>query len=127
MFRTKLARVLFLGTVLFAIGCNSCGDRPRLLSNDRPPLFSGRSTSVVVSAGDCCNGTVSGPYVPPISAPPPGTVLPQQPNIPRIDENGKPMPWDGKTTTRPGVTTGTSNSSPANGGLLAPSTPNGQN
>ena len=47
-----------------------------------------------------------GPYVPMTTQP--GTVLPAAPqqNIPRIDENGKQMPWDGKTS-RPGIKTGT--------------------
>jgi hypothetical protein len=42
----------------------------------------------------------------------PGNVLPPpgatnvQPNIPRIDENGKQMPWDPKTSGRTGTKTG---------------------
>jgi hypothetical protein len=36
----------------------------------------------------------------------PGSVLPNpQQNIPRIDENGKQLPWDPKTS-RPGTKTG---------------------
>jgi len=108
MFRTKLARLTCVAASLFLAGCtsNSCCDRPGLFSRDRPPLFGSR-TSVAVSTGGCCEGTpTSGPYLPPVSQP--GTIVnPQQP-IPRIDENGKQIPWDpSKPTAQNGIKTAT--------------------
>jgi hypothetical protein len=113
MFRMQLARLSLFAGALMAAGCSSCGscnDRPGLFSSDRPPLFSRtRTTSqpVVVSTGECCDGkgAVTGPYLP--IAPQPGMLPPTSPmpNIPRIDENGKEVPWDGKTSTRPGIKT----------------------
>jgi hypothetical protein len=102
MFRTQSARWAVIASALFVVGCNSC--------SDRPPLFSRfRTTSthpVVVPAGDCCNGAVvTGPFVPPVVQPGPG-VGPQPAPIPRIDENGKQVPWDPQTSSRPGIKTG---------------------
>jgi hypothetical protein len=127
MFRIHLFRLLGLGAILFATGCNLSGDRPGLFGScnscgSQPGWFSRtfRTTSsqpVVVPSGECCGATdriVSGPYMPPMQ---PGTVVPVQPGppqpnaIPRIDENGKQMPWDPNLKAYRNGTTGTTTSS----------------
>ena len=115
MFRIRMGRWLCLGAVLFLAGCssrNSCSDaRPGFFSRFR---MASNTHSSVAPVGECCGresmGSM-GPYVPMTTQP--GVVLPaaplaqpQQQNIPRIDENGNQMPWDGKTS-RPGIKTGT--------------------
>jgi hypothetical protein len=107
MFRTHLARLFAFSAATFLVGCTSpcnnggCG-------SERPPLFSRfRTTStsqpVVMSSGECCNGNVTGPYVPPMPpgtyvspVPPGGTYVPPPPGqpVPRINDNGgKQMPY----------------------------------
>jgi hypothetical protein len=136
MFRIHLSRLLGLGALLFVVGCNSTGDRPGLFSSchscgstgSQPGWFSRtfRSTSsqpVMAPSGECCGTTdriVSGPYMPPMQ---PGTMVvptqppPPQPNtIPRIDENGKQMPWDpNQKTYRSGTTTSSDDKSTKGG------------
>jgi hypothetical protein len=126
MFRNHLGRWSIIAATLFVAGCNTC--------SDRPPLFSRFRTTSVVSGGcgGCCEGAVTGPYVPPCGAPgcgapaappcgvpggppcggAPGAMIPPQPlaqppqpTIPRIDENGKQLPWDGKSTSQQGIKT----------------------
>ncbi len=101
MARYKLICCMLLSTSLISIGCTSCSP-----CGDRPGWFSRfRTTSISRPVGDpnCCGDNFSGPVLPGQTYP--GTTLPpsspQQP-IPRIEENGKQMPWDGKTS-RPGL------------------------
>jgi hypothetical protein len=115
MLRTTLARLAFVAACVSSVGCglfnnnrnngcNTCGDeRPGFFSRFRLASNNNHgSQGVVISDGGCCNGCgegapVTGPYLPP--AVPPGNVLPPaNPSIPRIDENGKQMPWDPKTS-----------------------------
>jgi hypothetical protein len=68
---------------------------------------SGNGT-VVVPAGECCDRGMSGPFLPTAPPAPQPGMIPAQPNpIPRIDENGKQLPWspDGKVSGRPGIKT----------------------
>ncbi len=119
MFRKPISRLLAVSAVLFLAGCNSSGSRSGLCSScngEKPGMFSRfRTTSssnqpMIISSGQCCDqgGMTSGPYLP---APQQGTILPspqttpQPQNIPRIDENGKQMPWDPKMSGRPGIKT----------------------
>jgi hypothetical protein len=109
MFRTLVARFAFLASSLFIAGCAS--SRNNCCTDDRPGFFSRfrlcnqkNTHPVVVANGDCCGDVTGGPILPGGNVlPPPATNV--QPNIPRIDENGKQMPWDPKTG-RTGTKTG---------------------
>ncbi len=105
MFRRSLAPLALLGSISFLSGCNLC--RSSSCCDDRPGLFSrfrmaSSTQPVVISSGECCDSAITGPMLPGVA---PGNMLPapQQP-IPRIEENGKQMPWDPKTS-RPGTKT----------------------
>lgn len=105
MLRVQLARLGLLCSICFLSGCGLC--RSTSCCDDRPGLFSRfrlccNTQPVVVSPNPCCDSGITGPMLPGM---PPGNVLPApQPNIPRIDENGKQLPWDPKTS-RPGTKT----------------------
>lgn len=107
MFRKNLIRVALLASLPILSGCNLC--RSTSCCDERPGLFSrfrfaSNTQPVVISSpAPCCDSTMSGPMLPGMA---PGNVLPiPQQNIPRIDENGKQLPWDPKTS-RPGNRTG---------------------
>ena len=115
MFRNQLARLFALGEAIFVAGCDSTGSMCSTCS-DRPPLFSRfRTTSttqpVMISSGDCCNGTVVGPYIPPA----PGTIIPPQPQpqpnsvMPSINDNGQQKLWNGQPSGRTSIKTGSTN------------------
>lgn len=94
MFRIHLARCFVLSGAMFVVGCNTCSDRPSMFSRFRTTS----TQPAAMSSGDC-NG--------PLLSSQPGTVIPApQQNIPRIDENGKQMPWDPKMS-RTGIKTNT--------------------
>ena len=102
MLRFHLARISLFSSILFVGGCNwcrPCNDGPGFFDRFR---FANNTRPVVISSGDCCDSGITGPMLPGA----PGSVLPApQQNIPRIDENGKQLPWDPKTS-RPGTKTG---------------------
>ena len=109
MFRIQLARLFTLGAACLLVGCsssgslcNSCGNRSGLLTRMRSPSS---SQPVVVASGECCDRTMAGPMLP---MQPGTTTITPQPNttIPRIEENGKQMPWDPKMSGRQGTKTG---------------------
>jgi len=103
MHRIHLARLALLSGVLFMSGCNwcrTCSDRPGLFSRFR---MASNTQPVVMPSGECCDPGMGGPMLP---SPGPGNVLPPpDKNIPRIDENGKQLPWDPKMS-RPAPKTG---------------------
>lgn len=115
MFRNHLGRLALLSTILFTSGCSLC--RSSSCCDEKPGLFSrcrlsSNSQPVVISSGQCCDTAIAGPMLPGSA---PGYVLPApQQNIPRIDENGKQMPWDPKTS-RPGTKTGNEVRTPKEG------------
>jgi len=106
MVRYYLARVALLAVSIGIVGCNSFRNNNSCCGDERPGLFSrfrlaSRSTPIMMAPDHC----MAGPYLP--VAPSPATTLPPpNQNIPRIDENGKQMPWDGKTSRPSGTKTG---------------------
>ena len=106
MFRIHLARFFVLTATMFIAGCSTCGsgcERPGLLTRFRAAM--NPPQAVPISSGDCCDQGAVGPMLPPTFAVPGSTLPPPQSTIPRIDENGKQMPWDPKMS-RPGLKTG---------------------
>ena len=109
MFRRHAACWLLLSATIFTTGCgwfrdrNTCcgySERSGLFSRFRP---ASSTRPIIVPTNGCCDAPVTGPYLP---SAPQGSVLPApQPSIPRIDENGKQLPWDPKMS-KPGVKTG---------------------
>ncbi len=109
MFRIHLARLIVLGAAVFLAGCNCTSRNSCSTCSDRPGLFSRFRTAsstqpVVISSGDCCNGSMNGPMLPPPQPGiPPGP--PQNSTIPRIDEAPQKL-YDPKMSGRVGTKTG---------------------